>query len=135
MAAGTTPIFIDTPRSPAARASTANTARDGSTGTYATVFTAGADGAFFKGFEWISEEDATAANAVRLFIQDAGSGNVELRYEAVIAATNFSAGATPAPAGSWYPEGGIMLSGGSVVKMSIHATDTFAGWLAGGGDF
>lgn len=135
MAAGTTPIFVDTPKSPAVRMTTANTNRDGSTGTYYTIFTAGADGAKFAGFRWASEEDATANNAVRLFIQDAGAGNVEMVYEGIVPTTTFSVGVLSVPQGGYFPEEGIVLSAGSVVKASIHATDTFSGSLVGGGDF
>jgi hypothetical protein len=135
MVAGASPIFVATPRSPGGRATVANGNRDGATGTYVTLFTAGANGAFFKGFEWISEEDATANNAIRLFIQDAGAGNVELVYEAQIPTATFSVGVTNVPSGSWYPPGGIVLSASSVVKMSIHATDIISGRLVGGGDY
>lgn len=99
------------------------------------MFTAGADGAFFKGIEWASEEDATAANCIRVFVQDAGAGNVELRYEIIIPATTFAAGTTPTAQGSYFPPGGIMLSGASVVKTNLHATDVVAVALVGGGDF
>jgi len=131
----TSPIFVGTAKSPAARATVANTNRDGATGTYVTLFTAGASGSFFKGFEWQSEEDVTAANAIRLFVQDAGAGNVELIYEAIVAATTFAVGVTPAVRGEWYPPGGLVLTAGSVVKISIHATDTISGRLTGGGDY
>lgn len=136
MAAGTTPIFPDTARSPRGRLTVANTNRDGSTGTYVTLFTAGTDGSRFDGFRWISEEAATAANAVRLFIEDANdAGNNELIYEGVVAATTFAAGTTPVPSGGFFPPEGIVLSGNTVVYSNVHATDTFGIHLTGGGDF
>ena len=134
MAANTSPIFILTPKSPSVRFSTANTNRDGSTGTYGALFTAGSNGSFFKGFQWQAEGNVTAG-AIRLYVQDAGSGNVEMIYEAVIAATTFSAGVTAAARGVWYPPAGIMLSALSVVKVSTHIGETYSASLIGGGDF
>ena len=134
MAANTSPIFTLTPKSPSVRISTANTNRDGSTGTYGTLFTAGSDGAFFKGFQYQAEANNTAG-AIRLYVQDAGSGNVEMIYEAVVAATTFSAGVTPVARGEWYPPAGIWLSASSVVKVSTHIGETFSCSLVGGGNF
>ena len=134
MAAGTTPIFLATPRSPAVRIATANTNRDGSTGTYGTLFTASANGAYFKGFRAVAEANTTAGG-IRLFIQDAGSGNVEMRLELVVPATTFVAGITPVWSGEWMPPEGIMLSASSVVKVSTVIGETFACSLVGGGDF
>lgn len=134
MAAGTTPIFVDTPRSPGVRISTANTNTDGSTGTYGTLFTAGADGAKFAGFRWQAEANTTAG-AIRLFVQDAGAGNAEMVYEAVVPATTFAAGVTPYASGEWYPPAGIVLSAGSVVKCSTHIGEAFGCSLQGGGDY
>jgi len=132
--AGTTPIFVATPRSPMVRYSTANTNRDGATGTYGTLFTAGSNGAFFPGWRTTAEGNTTAG-AVRLFQQDAGSGNVEMLKELVVPAVTFSAGATPVWEGEWYPPAGIMLSASTVVKVSTHVGETFASKLEGGGDY
>jgi hypothetical protein len=129
------PIMIGTPRSPAVRISTANTNRDGSTGTYGTLFTAGAAGAFFPGFRVAAEVTPTTAGAVRLFIQDAGSGNVEMKKEIIVPAVTFVAGTTPVFEAEWYPPGGIMLSAGSVVKVNTHIGEAFACSLEGGGDY
>ena len=133
-AAGTTPIFIDTVRTPGARLSVANTNRDGSTGTYATLFTAGADGCLFAGFRFQAEQNTTAG-AVRLFRQDAGAGNVELLKEMVVPAITFSAGVTPPAEGEWYPPAGIMGSGGTVFKSSTHIGEAIGVFLEGGGDY
>lgn len=132
--AGTTPIFIATPRSPGVRISTANTNRDGATGTYGTLFTASANGALFPGFRYQAEGNTTAG-AIRLFVQDAGSGNVEMLKEMSVPAVTFVAGTTPPAEGEWYPPGGIMLSGSSVVKVSTHIGETFGCFLQGGGDY
>lgn len=134
MAAGTTPIFVTTPKHPSVRIATANTNRDGSTGTYGTLFTAGSDGSFFKGFRWMAEGNTTAG-AIRLFLQDGGSGNVELIYEAVVPLVTFSAGVTPVASGDWFPDGGIVLSANTVVKVSTNASETFSCWLEGGGNY
>lgn len=132
--AGTTPIFIATPKSPNVRFSTANTNRDGTTGTYGTLFTAGSNGSLFAGWRWTAEGNTTAG-AVRLYIQDGGSGNVEMKKEMVVPAVTFSAGVTPVAEGEWYPPGGIMLSASSVVKVSTHIGETFSAFLEGGGDY
>jgi len=134
MAAGTTPIFVATPKHPAVRIATANTNRDGSTGTYGTLFTASSNGSFFNGFRWAAEGNTTAG-AIRLYLQDAGAGNVEMIYEAVVPATTFAAGTTPAISGEWYPEGGIVLAASTVAKVSTHIAETFSCWLEGGGDY
>jgi hypothetical protein len=49
MAAGTTPIFVDTPDGAFVNFAVANTGRDG-TGTIATLHVAGADGSYFRRF-------------------------------------------------------------------------------------
>lgn len=134
MAAGTTPIFIDTPRAPGCRASVANTNRDGSTGTYETLFTAGADGAFFQAFRWCAE-GTTTAGFIRLYVQETGAGNVELIHEAPVPATTPVAGTTPVAQGEWYPPGGIMLDAGAVVKVSTQIGEPFGCFLLGGGDY
>lgn|SRR3990167_2103923 len=134
MAAGTTPIFVDSPLSPTGRLTTANTARDGSTGTYVALVVAGADGAKYSGFRWISEEDATANNAVRLFLYN-GAGNDELLYEGIVPSTTYSSGVTPVPSGGYYPDEGIVLGPSDELTSSVHATDTFGIHMVGGGDF
>jgi len=134
MSAGTTPIFIATPKSPSARISTANTNRDGSTGTYGTLFTAGSSGSFFPGWRW-QAEGTTTAGFVRLFRQDAGSGNVELLKEMAVPAVTPTVGTTPPAEGEWYPPAGIMLSAGSVLKCSTHIGETFGCFMEGGGDY
>ena len=132
--AGTTPIFVATPKSPAVRISTANTNRDGSTGTYGTVFTAGSNGSFFPGAR-VTAEGNTTAGAVRFFVQDGGSGNLEMKKEIIVPAVTFAAGTTPVFEAEWYPPAGIMLSASSVVKASTHIGETFAASLEGGGDY
>lgn len=133
MAAGTSPIFVTTPKAPAVRISTANTARDGS-GTLGTLFTAGSNGAFFKGFRW-QAEGTTTAGFIRLFVQAAGAGNFELKYETIVTAVTPVVGVTPATSGEWFPAYGIMLGAGDVVKVSTHIGETFSCWLEAGGDY
>jgi hypothetical protein len=128
------PIMIGTPRSPSVRVSTANTNRDGATGTYGTLFTAGAAGAFFPGWRWAAE-GTTTAGFVRLFRQDAGSGNVELLKEMVVPAVTPAVGVTPAVEGEWYPPAGIMLSASSVLKCSTQIGEPFGCFMEGGGDY
>lgn len=135
MAANTAPIFVLTPRSPGVRIATANTNTDGSSGTYGTLFTAGSNGSFFKGFRWACENSTATNGAIRMFIQDAGAGNVEMVYETIVPVTTFSAGVTARARGEWYPSAGIVLSASSVVKVSTHIGENFACYLVGGGDY
>lgn len=133
MAANTNPIFVLTPKSPAVRIATANVNRDGSTGTYGTLFTAGVNGAYFKAIR-AQAEGVTTAGVVRVFIQDGGAGNVELRKELLIPAVTPSA-TIEAASIEWAPDRGFLLSAGSVVKVSTHNAETFGVSLEGGGDY
>lgn len=132
MASNTVPIFIATPKAPAVRVSTANTNRDGS-GTLGTLFTAGADGAFFKGFRW-QAEGTTTAGVIRLYIQAAGAGNNELKAEFLVAAATASV-TVAAVSGEWYPPAGIVLGAGDIVKVSTHIGEAFSCWLESGGNY
>jgi hypothetical protein len=132
MPANTDPIFVLTPKHPSVRISTANTNRDG-TGTLGTLFTAGANGAFFKGFRY-QAEGTTTAGVIRIFIQSGGAGNNELIREMLVAAKTPGTG-TEAASDEWYPAGGIALGAGDVVKVGTHNAETFSCWLEGGGDY
>jgi hypothetical protein len=132
MAAGLTPIFVLTPKAPAVRFSTANTVRDG-TGTLGTLFTAGANGAFFKSFRYQAEV-ATSAGVIRLFIQAAGAGNNELKRELLVGAVTPST-VLEAASGEWVPPSGIVLGAGDVVKVGTEIGQAFSAWLDGGGDY
>lgn len=132
MPAGTTPIFVATPKHPAVRIATANTLRDG-TGTLGTLFTVGANGAFFKGFRY-QAEGTTTVGVIRIFIQSAGAGNNELIREMLVAAKTPST-TVEAASEEWYPPGGIMLLAADVVKVGTNNAETFSCWLEGGGDY
>lgn len=84
MATNTQPIFGGTPISPTGTVSVANANRDGTTGTYATVYTAGADGAIITSVI-IKATVTTTAGLVRLFV------NNELIWEEPITALTVSA--------------------------------------------
>src|SRR5262245_49340979 len=133
MAAGTAPIFVTTPQAPQVRISTANTGRDGS-GTLGTLTTAGASGAFYKGFRW-QAEGTTTAGFIRLFVQKGGAGNFELLKEMIVTAITPVVGVTPATSDEWYPQQGIVLGAGDVVKVGTHIGETFSCWLCAGGDY
>ena len=132
MAAGTTPIFVLTPKNPAVRISTANTNRDG-TGTLGTLFTAGASGSFFKGFRY-QADGTTASGVIRFYVQAAGAGNNELKREMLVSALTPST-TIEAASGDWVPGSGIVLGAGDVVKVSTNNAETFSCWLEGGGDY
>ncbi len=132
MSAGTSAIFVTTPKAPAVRIASANTARDGS-GTLGTLYTAGSAGAFFKGFRY-QAEGTTTVGVIRIFIQAAGVGNFELKREMLVAAVTPST-TVEATSGEWYPAAGIMLGAGDVVKVGTHNAETFSCWLEAGGDY
>jgi hypothetical protein len=133
MAAGTTPIFVLTPKCPSVRISTANTNRDGATGTYGTLYTAGSNGAFFKGIR-VQAEGTTTAGVVRIFRQAGGTGNVELLKEMLILAVTPSASVEAASA-EWFPSAGIVLDASGVLKVSTHNAETFGVHAEAGGDY
>ena len=126
------PVLFQTPKHPMVRISSANTSRDGS-GTNGTLYTAGANGAIFAGFRW-QAEGTTTAGVIRVHIQKAGSGNIELIREMLVAAITPSA-TVEAASGEWFPPAGIMLGAGDIVFVSTHNAETFSCWLEGGGDY
>ena len=131
MAANVDPIFVLTPKSPGVRVSSGSTALDGSAGS--TLYTAGSNGAFFKGIKAIAEV-TTTAGWIAIFKQDAGAGNVELLK--VLRVDAFTVGATVMPwEGSWFPPEGIVLSAGSVIKVTTRNSEAIAVHLMGGGDY
>lgn len=69
MSTNTQPIFGGTPISATGTVSVANANRDGTTGTYATVYTAGADGAILTSVI-IKAIVTTTAGLVRLFVDN-----------------------------------------------------------------
>src|SRR3990172_2379848 len=85
MAAGTTPIYVLTPRAPVVNFATANTARDG-TGTIATLMTAGANGSYFPTLR-VQATVTTTAVVVRVFRRVSGGTWRLLREILVPAAT------------------------------------------------
>lgn len=132
MAAGTSPIFVATPKAPKARISTANTNRDG-TGTIGTVATAGSNGAFYKGIR-VQAEGTVTAGVVRIYIQTNAAGNIELIKELMITATTPST-SVEAFSIEWYPPGGIVLAAGDLLMASTHNAETFGVHAMGGGDY
>jgi len=140
VAANQSPIFVGTPKRPQVRISTANTARDG-TGTLGTVYTAGANGSFFKGVRIFPEQAIVAGDVVRLFNQVAGAGNNELIAEIAIPPQNpaaSAAGAPPLPPlqpVEWWPPAGLVLGATDVLKASTDQGNKFSVALEGGGDY
>lgn len=140
MAAGTTPIFVATPKAPQVRISTANTGRDG-TGTLGTVCTAGSNGDFYRGVRIQPEVVVAAGDIVRLFRQAAGAGNYELIKEIWIPPMNPAASAAnacpipPLEAVEWYPPTGITLAATDVLKASTDQGKTYLVELVGGGQY
>lgn len=132
MPANTVQIHVEVPKSPQVRISVANTARDG-TGTLGTVYTAGADGSFFKGLR-VQAEVTTTADAVRIFVQIGGAGNNELVKEIIIPAVTPST-TVEAASYEWFPPAGMQLGAGDIVKASTDQGLTYNVRLHGGGDY
>jgi hypothetical protein len=132
MAAGTSPIFVTTPKSAQCRIATANTGRDGS-GTLGTVHTAGASGAFFRGVR-VQAEGTVTAGVVRIFLQKGGSGNFELIKEVMITATTPST-SVEAFSSEWLPTAGLVLGASDVLCASTNNAETFSVSAVGGGDY
>lgn len=140
MAAGTTPIFVATPKRPQGRISTANTNRDG-TGTCTTICTAGANGDFYKGVHIMPEVAIAAGDVVRLYNQVAGTGNNELIAEILIPPMNpqaSGAGVLPMPIlqpVEYWPPAGIVLGAADILKASTDQGKTYSVALEGGGSY
>ena len=145
MAAGTSPIFVTTPRRPQGRVSTANTNRDG-TGTLATICTAGANGDLYRRVRIMPEVAITAGDVVRLFNQVGGSGNFELIAEITIPPQNLvtsGAGTPPTPVLQpvyWQedpndPTLPLILGAADVFKASTDQGKTYSIALLGGGSY
>jgi hypothetical protein len=132
MAANTSPIFIDTPKTTMVQISVANTARDG-TGTMGTVVTAGVDGSRIHKVV-VTATVTTTAGMVRLFIDD-GGGNIRLWKEIAVSAVTPSA----TVAAFTYTldlqgEDALLLQSGYLLKAATHnaeAINVFAHY----GDF
>ncbi len=133
MSAGTNQIFVATPKAPKCRLTAANTARDGTGSNLVTLYTAGANGAFFLGFRY-NGEGTTTAGVIRIFVQTAAAGNIELLREMLTTAATPSATVAVA-SDEWYPASGIVLGAGDVVTVGTHNAETFSCWLMGGGDY
>lgn len=140
MAAGTAAIFVATPKRPQVRISTANTNRDG-TGTLGTVYTAGANGSFFKSVHIQAEVVIPSGDVVRLFNQVAGAGNFELVAEIPVPVSSpqaSGAGTPPVPvlwSFDWVPPAGLILGAGDLFKASTDQGKTYSVALDGGGDY
>jgi hypothetical protein len=128
MAAGTAPIFYDTPKTAAVQIAAADTT------TLKTLLTAGADGALVLGVEVVTDD--TTANDVGLYVQIGGSGtNYPLGAKRAAARSGDPTQANPTPsvalldAGQMpflLPDGTLQLGPGDIVKVGVQATVTAA---------
>lgn len=132
MPAGTTPIFVLTPKAPQVRISTANTSRDG-TGTLGTLHTCGSNGSYFRGWGYRAQQ-TTTAGMIRLYRQSGGTGNKELIDELAVAAVTVSASQVAAN-DKRYPSYGLVGAAGDVFYCSTHNGETFLVELLAGGDY
>lgn len=118
MAAGTSPIFVDTPRNSGITTGTAaNTNLDG-TGTVATAFTAGADGSKVEQISFL-HLGTNIATVVRVFVNNgstnATAANNTLVFETTMAACTVSQVAASVPV-IWYAN--LILPAGYKVNVT-----------------
>lgn len=136
MAAGTSPIFVATPKNWfASTALAANAAVDG-TGTVVTVLTAGANGAKVKKIR-LNHLGSNIATVVRLFINNGSANstaaNNGLVYEYTMAANTLSQVAASVPA-----EINLDLALAAGYKLNVTVGTTIASGImvnAEGGDY
>lgn len=131
MAAGTSPIFVATPKSGIVNFATANTARDGS-GTIATFHTAGSNGARFARVR-VQATGTTTAGVIRLWKKVSG-GTYRLYKEILVPAVTPST-SVEAWSGECAPDDGILLGADEVLGISTHNAETFNAFLEEGGDY
>ncbi len=137
MAANTSPIFCDSPRSSGITTGTsANTAVDG-TGTVATAFTAGADGSKIDEIR-LSHLGTNIATVLRIFVNNgatnATAGNNWLIYETTMAANTLSQ--TAASVQQVIPFSNLVLPAGYKINATV-GTAIASGIMvvAKGGDY
>lgn len=132
MAAGTTPIFVATPKMWHGIAVTANTNRDG-TGTIATVVTGGSNGSRIDWLRITGIATSTVGN-VRLFITDSSAGTTRLFRDVEVPAVTVASGTAPWAVEIDYTQTPILLESGDVLGV---ATDDGEDYVvhAFGGDY
>ena len=133
MAAGLTPIFVLTPRATVVNFATANTARDG-TGTIATLYTAGANGAYVRTVR-VQATVTTTAGVIRIF-RRVSAGTWRLLREILVTAITPST-TIEAWSSEWAgPNGnGIILSATDELGVSTNNAETFNAHAENGGDY
>lgn len=136
MAAGTTPIFVVTPRSSGITSGTAaNTNKDG-TGTVATVFTAGANGSKVERV-FVQHLGTNLATVMRFFINNGAtnttpSNNTLVHEEAFAAWTNSETAASTSAV--WYSN--LILPNGYKINVTLGTAVASGFMVTGeGGDF
>ena len=132
MPAGTSPVFVATPKSYEVRIATANAGRDG-TGTLGTLATGVANGSVVQAIR-VQADGTTTAGVVRIFLTaDTGTTKrllKELLIPAVTPSTTIEAFSI-----EWAPTEPIILNGASYVLYA--STNNAEGFvvLAVGGDY
>ena len=133
MAAGTTPIFIATPKTWYGQVTVANTGRDGS-GTIVTLVTGAANGSAVQAINlWAAA--TSAANVVRIFLSLDGGTTKRLIYEFEITAVTVS-GSVAGFNAEWIPSLPINLpDANAILYASVHTTGETINLRLTGGDY
>lgn len=132
MAAATTPIFVETPKTWCGLAATANTGRDGS-GTLATIVTGVADGSVIE-LVRVQANGTTTAGVCRLFLSLDGGTTKRLIKELLIAAVTPSATVEAASA-EWAPTVPLVLPDTNAILYATTETGDDFVVTAHGGDY
>lgn len=132
MPAGTTPVFVATPKTWSGEGGTANTARDG-TGTLITVVTGASTGSVVE-LVRAQFDVTTTAGVVRLFLSLDGGTTKRLVKELLIPAVTPST-TVEAASVEWIPTVPLILPDGSaVLYASTHNAENVC-VFAHGGDY
>lgn len=130
MAAGTTPVFVATPKTWSGEGGTANTARDGS-GTLITVATGSANGSAIELVRY-QYDVTTTAGMLRLFLSLDGGTTKRLINELDVGALTVSA-TQRAASGEWVPTVPLILPDtSSVLYASTHNGENVCVYAHGG---
>lgn len=130
MPAGTTPVFVATPKTYQAQIATANTARDG-TGTIGTVATGVANGTVITHVR-VQATVTTTAGVVRLWYSpDSGTTN-RLLKELLITAITPSTTVEAFSVEHVFTDPLILPDGSALLRASTHNAETFNVFAVGG---
>lgn len=132
MAAGTTPVFVATPKTWSGEGGTANTNRDG-TGTLITVATGGSNGSVVELVRY-QYEVTTTAGMVRIFLTLNNGTDKRLLKELEVSAVTVSA-TVAGTSGEWIPTVPLILPDTNAILYASTEKAEQVNVYAFGGDY